>query len=472
MSTHSRIAGNGQIQLGVFFQGVNHTTIWRDPQSGSQTDFESFRRVAQTAERGLFSAFFLGEGLRLREHLGKIHDLDVAGRPDAQTALAALAAVTSNIGLVATQNTTYNDPADLAHRLSSLDLLSGGRAAWNIVTTDNAWTGANFRRGGFLAHEDRYVRAEAFVQTAKAIWDSWADGAIAGSRASRRWLAEGGISPVGRNDASFDVEITGRLPRSSQQHPVLFQAGDSPAGRDFAVRNADVVFSAHPGLEDAKKFREDIVARTLKAGRPADDVKIFPGQEFILAPTAKEAEEKHQWVRGQQVGPQTAIAHLEQIWGRTLSEYDPDGPLPDIDPVVDVTNPTRGNAFHGKSARELAAQWRAEAKEKGQSIRQFVSTRARLNGRGLVGSYDDVADLLAEYAHTGAVDGFNITPWTIPTGLDDIVNELVPRLQERGVYRTAYEGTNLRENLGLRAPLSHRTGSLASVDRNENEDVA
>lgn len=471
MTTQHRIAGNGQIQFGVFFQGVNHTTVWKDAESGSQTDFESFRRVAQTAERGLFSAFFLGEGLRLREHLGKIHDLDVVGRPDAQTALAALAAITTNIGLVATQNTTYNDPADLAHRLASLDLLSGGRAAWNIVTTDNAWTGANFRRGGFLRHEDRYIRAEAFVRTAKAIWDSWADGAIAGSRNDPRWLREDAISTVTRNDESFDVEITARLPRSSQQHPVLFQAGDSPDGRDFAVRNADVIFSAHPELEDARRFREDIVARTLKAGRPADDVKIFPGQEFILGATAAEAEEKHQWVRSLQVGPETAIAYLEQFWGRTLTEYDPDGPLPDIDPIVDVTNPTRGNAFHGKSAKELAAQWRAEAKEKGQSIRQFVAARSRLNGRGLVGSHGDIADKLAEYAHTGAVDGFNITPWIVPGGLDDIVNELVPRLQDRGVYRTEYEGTNLRENLGLRAPLTRR-GSLTSTQLNESEDVA
>ena len=276
---------------------------------------------------------------------------------------------------------------------------------------------------------------------------------------------------VKRQDESFDVEITGRLPRSSQQHPVLFQAGDSPDGRDFAVRNADVIFSAHPELEDAKKFRDDIVARTLKAGRPADDVKIFPGQEFILGATAAEAEEKHQWVRSLQVGPETAIAYLEQFWGRTLTEYDPDGPLPDIDPIVDVTNPTRGNAFHGKSAKDLAAQWRADAKENGQSIRQFVAARSRLNGRGLVGSYDDIADKLAEYAHTGAVDGFNITPWIVPGGLDDIVNELVPRLQDRGVYRTEYEGTNLRENLGLRAPLTRR-GSLTSTQLTESEEVA
>ena len=138
---------DAQVHFGVFFQGVNHTTIWSDPESGSQTDFATFERVIRTAERGLFDAFFLGEGLRLRESRGALHDLDVVGRPDAITQLAALAAITTHIGLVATQNTTYNDPADLARRLQSLDVLSGGRAAWNVVTTDNAWTGANFRRG-------------------------------------------------------------------------------------------------------------------------------------------------------------------------------------------------------------------------------------------------------------------------------------------------------------------------------------
>lgn len=160
-----------QLRFGVFFQGVNSSTVWRSEKAGSQTDFASFRQIAQTAERGLFSAFFLGEGLRLREHLGGIHELDVAGRPDAQTMLAALAAVTSKIGLVATQNTTYNDPADLARRLSSLDLISEGRAAWNIVTTHNAWTGANFRRGGYLEHHERYSHAEDFVRTVRQIWD-------------------------------------------------------------------------------------------------------------------------------------------------------------------------------------------------------------------------------------------------------------------------------------------------------------
>jgi len=443
---------SGKIQFGVFFQGVNSGTIWKTPEAGSQTDFESFRRIAQTAERGLFAAFFLGEGLRLREHLGRPHALDVAGRPDAQTMLAALASVTRNIGLVATQNTTYNDPADLAHRLASLDLLSGGRAAWNVVTTDNAWTGANFRRGGYLDHADRYLHAEAFVQTAKRIWDSWEDDAVAASASADSWAVPGHARRVLHEGQHYTVDVTPRLPRSAQYRPVLFQAGDSPEGRDFAARQADVIFSARPKFEAAVKFREDIVARTVAAGRGANEVQIMPASEFILGATDEEAREKKEWVRSLQIGPQQAIAYLEQFWGRELSSFDPDGPLPDIDPVVETTSETRGSGFHGAKARDLAAQWRAEAKENGWSIRQFVSSRTARIDSTFTGSYSSVADTLAEYARVGAVDGFNISPWIIPSGLDDIVNHLVPELQERGVYPTEYEGSTLRENLGLATP--------------------
>jgi len=445
MTQHTRAKSDvfvpsGQIQFGVFFQGVNSGTIWKAPESGSQTDFESFRRIAQTAERGLFAAFFLGEGLRLREHLGRPHALDVVGRPDAQTMLAALASGTRNIGLVATQNTTYNDPADLAHRLASLDLISGGRAAWNIVTTDNAWTGANFRRGGYLDHADRYRHAEAFVETAKRIWDSWEtpDGP------ARRVLHEG---------RHYTVDVTPRLPRSAQYRPVLFQAGDSPEGRNFAARQADVIFSAHPKFDDAVEFRKDLVERSVAAGRVANAVQIMPASEFILAPTAAEAAEKKEWVRSLQIGPQQAIAYLEQFWGRELSAYDPDGPLPEIDPVVEETSETRGSGFHGAKARQLADQWRAEAKDKGLSIRQFVTSKTARIDSTFTGSYTAVADQLAEYARVGAVDGFNISPWLIPAGLDDIVNHLVPELQERGVYPTEYRGSTLREHLGLETPV-------------------
>ncbi|NNC12315.1 NtaA/DmoA family FMN-dependent monooxygenase [Planctomonas sp. JC2975] len=439
-----------RIQFGVFFQGVNSSTVWDAPESGSQTDFESFRRLAQTAERGLFTAFFLGEGLRLREHLGRLHDLDIAGRPDAITQLAALASVTERIGLVATQNTTYNDPIDLAHRLQSLDVLSGGRAAWNVVTTDNAWTGENFRRGGYLDHADRYTHAADVIAIARRVWDAVPDNAADGLLAVLP-------DPFRYDTAYYSVEGRGVLPRSTQGHPVLFQAGDSAEGRDFAARNAEVIFSAHAQLEPATEFAADIRARTLAAGRPADDLKIFPGQEFIVVDDASETEEKVRWVREHQITPQTAVAFVEQLWGAELPDLDPDGPLPSFDPVQSITGETRGAGFRATKAVETARAWRELSQERGWSIRDLVinvSTR-----RGFAGTASQIADELEPFARTGVVDGFNITPWLIPGGLDDIVNKLVPELQERGIYWTDYPGDTLRENLGLREPLTRRSAA-------------
>jgi alkanesulfonate monooxygenase SsuD/methylene tetrahydromethanopterin reductase-like flavin-dependent oxidoreductase (luciferase family) len=418
----------GQLAFGAFFQGVNSSTIWRLPESGDQVAWESFESLVRTAERGKFAAFFLGEGLRLREHRGVPFELDVAGRPDAQTLLAALAAVTEHIGLVATQNTTYNDPVDLARRLQTLDLLSGGRAGWNIVTTDNAWTGENFRRGGYLDHADRYVHAEAFVQVAEQYWRG---------------------EKIEHDGAHYAVRAQGELPRSAQGRPVLFQAGASPSGQDFAARTADVIFSPHGSLEAAAEFRRSIVERTVAAGRDPAGVKILPGAEIILAATEAEAEEKVRWVRDLQVGPEQAIALLEQYWGRDLSAFDPDGPLPDVAPEVVESGVTRGAGFQFAKAEELTRTWREEAAEKGQSILEFARQKAGARRGTFTGSFDAVADRLVEFARLGAIDGLNITPWLIPSGLDDIVDHLIPRLQERGVYPAEYAGPTLRENLGL-----------------------
>ncbi|AMM21388.1 F420-dependent methylene-tetrahydromethanopterin reductase [Frondihabitans sp. PAMC 28766] len=444
------------IQFGIFFQGVNYSTVWNAPESGSQTEFESFRRVIQTAERGLFTAFFLGEGLRLREHLGHLHDLDVAGRPDGLTQLAALAAITEHIGLVATQNTTYNDPVDLAHRLQSLDVISGGRAAWNVVTTDNAWTGANFRRGGYLDHADRYRQAGDAIDIARKVWDARAlagpTAEIAPDRRADRWGAA--PAPFHHELRHYDVDAAGSLPGSPQQHPILFQAGDSPDGRDFAAKYAEVVFSAHGTFDDAKEFAADIRARTVAAGRPADDLKIFPGQEFIVADTLGEVDDKVRWVREHQITPQTAVAFVEALWGTDLSDHDPDGPLPTFDPVQHETGETRGAGFRAQKALDTANQWRALSESKRLSIRELVieiGTR-----RGFAGTADSIADELVPFSREHVVDGFNITPWLVPSGLDDIVDKLVPALQERGVYWTEYPADTLRENLGLRPPLTRR----------------
>ncbi|MDF3307670.1 NtaA/DmoA family FMN-dependent monooxygenase [Rhodococcus koreensis] len=455
MTDNSYARPDAQVHFGVFFQGVNHTTIWSDPTSGSQIDFETFRRVAHTAERGLFDAFFLGEGLRLREQEGKILDLDIVGRPDAITQLSALAGITRHIGLVATQNTTYNEPADLARRLSGLDLLSGGRAGWNAVTTDNAWTGENFRRGGFLDHADRYERAGQFLDTARAIWDAWADGAVATSTEAPSWTTAGGVQDVTRRTSQFDVTITPTLPRSAQGHPVIFQAGDSPAGRDFAAAHADVIFSRHgTHFDDAFAFAEDIRARLRRAGRPEDDVKILPGTQIVLAENASEVEDKVRWVLEGQYTGQTALSLVGQVWGRDLSDRDPDGPLPEFDPVPAPISVTRGAARDGKDPLAIAREWRALAEAQNLSLRQVaIATTQR---SGFAGTPGQVADELTRWVRSGATDGFNISPYLVPTGIDEIVDLLVPELQERGSYRTEYEGSTLREHLGLRPPLSRR----------------
>ncbi|WP_024756793.1 NtaA/DmoA family FMN-dependent monooxygenase [Streptomyces exfoliatus] len=438
---------DAQLHFGVFFQGVNHWTIWSDPASGSQIDPASFLRVARTAERGLFDAFFLGDGLRLRESEGGIHELDVAGRPDSITQLSALAAATDRIGLVSTSNTTYNEPTDLARRLAGLDLLSGGRAGWNMVTTHNAWTGENFRRGGFLDHADRYTRAEEFLSVARAVWNGWAANAVTASADARSWSVPGAVGRVRSHGAHFDVDLSPTLPRSTQGHPVIFQAGDSGEGRDFGARNADVIFSAH-GLEldDALAFAEDVRRRLRAAGRPEDALRILPGTEIIIGATEKEAEEKARWVRLEQVTPAVALGIAGRLWNIDLSDRDADGPLPAEDPVIVEYTGTFGSSRF-RDTLATVAEWRAKADANGWSLREAVIELGPQ--RGHVGTPAGLAEKFARFVRHGAVDGFNVSPYLVPEGLDDIVDLLVPALQERGVYRTAYTGTTLREHLGL-----------------------
>ncbi|KAA9156361.1 NtaA/DmoA family FMN-dependent monooxygenase [Amycolatopsis acidicola] len=441
---------HARIHLGVFYTGVGPHYLWADPSNAEHTEIETYVAAARTLERGLFDAFFLGEGLRVRENRGRIHSLDVAGRPDAITQLAVLAGATEHIGLVATQNATYNFPADLARRLSTLDILSNGRAGWNIVTTDNAWTGENFRRGGWLPHDRRYERATQFVEAAKAIWDSWDDNAIATAEDAPAWARAGSIRGVERHTDLVDLSVTPTLPRSPQGRPVLFQAGDSPGGRDLAARHADVVFSANTEYGKALAYAQDLRARLATYGRKPDDVRILPGASVILGDTATEAQERAEWVRREQITPQRAVAFLEQYWGQDLSAYDPHGPLPDVEPVDGELDPSRGTISieHRTGKLDRIRQWRELAEEKQLSIHELV-LEVQPRERVFTGTPAQIADEWAHYVRTRAVDGFNISPHLVPSSLDDIVDKLVPELQDRGVYRTAYEGTTLREHLDL-----------------------
>ena len=441
-----------QIHLAAHFPGVNNTTVWSDPAAGSQIDFSSFVHLARTAERAKFDFLFLAEGLRLREQGGRIYDLDVVGRPDTFTVLTALAAVTDRLGLAGTINSTFNEPYEVARQFASLDHLSAGRAAWNVVTSWDEFTGQNFRRGGFLAQDDRYERARQFLDATKVLFDSWKGDEIVADQESGVFLGDPDAGRFDHHVSQFDISGRFNVPRSPQGRPVVFQAGDSEEGREFAASSADAIFTRHGTLEAGREFYADVKGRLARYGRSRDELKILPGVTFVLGDTDAEAQEKALLIRRQQVSGQTAIKFLEQLWNRDLSAHDPDGPLPGVDPLVGENTIARGRASvrMNRDPLAIAAQWRALAEAKNLSTRELI---IEVTGRqSFIGTPAKVAEALNEFVQTDASDGFILAPHLTPGGIDDFADTVVPLLQERGVFRSEYQGTTLRDHLGLSHP--------------------
>jgi FMN-dependent oxidoreductase (nitrilotriacetate monooxygenase family) len=441
-----------QIHLAAHFPGVNNTTVWSDPSAGSHIEFSSFVHFAQTAERAKFDFMFLAEGLRLREQNGRIYDLDVVGRPDTFTVLAGLAAVTDRLGLAGTINSTFNEPYEVARQFASLDHLSAGRAAWNVVTSWDAFTGENFRRGGFLPQDQRYERARTFLHTTWELFDSWPDDAIAADKDAGVFLADPEAGRFEHRDAHFDIAGRFNVPRSPEGRPVIFQAGDSDEGREFAAADADAIFSRHSTLEAGQAFYADVKGRLARHGRRPEDLLILPAATFVLADSDAEARELAREIRLQQVSGPTAIAFLEQVWNRDLSGYDPDGPLPDVDPDPGEHTVARGRASVRmyRDPVATARQWRERAAAEHLSIRELI---IEVTGRqSFIGSPATIAATINDFVQADASDGFILVPHITPGGLDEFGDTVVPLLQERGVFRADYTGTTLREHLGL-APL-------------------
>ncbi len=467
MTSHQNTDGKPRktIHLAAHFPGVNNTTVWSDPRSGSHIEFESFRRFAQIAESAKLDFLFLAEGLRLREQNGKIYDLDVVGRPDTFGVLAALAAVTERIGLTGTINSTFNEPYDVARQFATLDHLSGGRAAWNVVTSWDAFTGENFRRGGYLAQNDRYERARSFLSAASELFDSWGGDEIVADKESGTFLRNGHPGEFSVHDAHFDIRGHFNVPRSPQGRPVIFQAGDSDEGREFAASTADAIFTRHGTLEAGQAFYRDVKGRLAQYGRRHDELLVLPAATFILGDTQAQAQEYAAHVRRQQVSGQTAIKFAEQLWNRDLSEYDPDGPLPSVDPLVGENTIAKGRASVRMNADpiQVANDWRALAAAKGLSLRDVVVEKtARQN---FIGTPESVATTIDEYVQADASDGFIFVPHITPDGLGEFAEKVVPILQERGAFRTEYEGPTLRDHLGLATPAARpraRAGSGAA----------
>ncbi|MFF8288670.1 LLM class flavin-dependent oxidoreductase [Streptomyces sp. NPDC016309] len=429
-----------QLHLNAFLMNAgHHDAAWRHPLTTPErvTDLTYFQELARTAERGLLDSVFLADGLAL---WGKVRH-NALGGFEPLTLLSALATVTERIGLIATVSTTFNEPFSTARAFASLDHLSGGRAGWNIVTSGTVDEARNFGRDEHLEHGLRYERAREFVEVAVKLWDSWDDDAIVLDRAAGIYADTDKVRPVDHRGTHFGVRGPLNVPRPPQGHPLLVQAGASEDGKEFAARYAEAVFTAQQTLSDAQAFAKDLRSRLPRHGRTEDDVRILPGICPVIGSTEAEARALERELTDLQV-PEYGLAQLSGMLGTDLTGLPLDGPLPELPDERDIN----GNRSRFALVAELG-------RREGLTLRELI---ARLGGgrghRVVVGTAEQIADELQEWFTEGAADGFNIMPPYLPGGLDHFVDQVVPILQARGLFRTAYTGRTLREHYGLARP--------------------
>jgi FMN-dependent oxidoreductase (nitrilotriacetate monooxygenase family) len=433
-----------QIKLGAFIQATgHHIAAWRHPDSQADAglNIAHYRELAQTAERGKFDMVFVADspGAAPEGDRDSVARDGKSAKFEPVTLWAALSQVTSNIGFVATASTTYDDPYTLARKFASLDWISGGRAAWNVVTT-GADVSASFGRDGHMEHGDRYARAEEFLEVVKSLWDSHEDDVFLRDRDSGIYLDVDKLHPVDHRGEHFKVRGLLNVGRPPQGYPVIVQAGASESGRALAARTAEVIFTANLTLEDAREFYGDVKGRLLKYGRSADQLLIMPGIFPVLGGTEVEAEENYEYLQSL-IHPDTAWSLLRRRYDRfDLTGYS----LDDIAPPLPTD--TNGN----KSRLKLVTDYLERERP---TLRQLYRTMATARGhRVVVGTPEQAADGIQLWFENGAADGFNIMPPVLPIALTDFVDQVVPILQKRGLFRTGYEGETLRENLGLARP--------------------
>ncbi|RMM50091.1 MULTISPECIES: LLM class flavin-dependent oxidoreductase [Pseudomonas syringae group] len=437
MSTTAR-----QMKLGAFLMATgHHVAAWRHPEvpADAGLDFKHYRHVARVAEAAKFDALFVADSVAAAT--GDIAScMARSDHFEPLTLLSALSAVTEHIGLIATATTTYNEPYHVARKFASLDHLSGGRAGWNLVTSDAAAEAQNFGRAEHVGHAERYSRAREFHQVVTGLWDSWADDAFTRDKASGEYYDPGRLHVLNHQGEHFSVKGPLNVARSPQGQPVVVQAGSSEVGRDLAAQTAEVVFTAQTSLASAQAFYADLKGRLSAYGRAVDSLKIMPGVFIVVAETEALAKAKFESFQ-ELVEPRVGVALLGRMLGNfDLSGYPLDGPLPEL-PLTDS-----GQRSRQKLLTELADQENLTLAQLGRRI---------AGGRGhysLIGTPEQLADELQRWFEQGAADGFNVLVPHLPGGLEDVARLLVPELQRRGLFRTEYEGTTLRENLGLQRP--------------------
>ncbi|WP_431284708.1 LLM class flavin-dependent oxidoreductase [Humitalea sp. 24SJ18S-53] len=433
------------IKLGAFLHGFGHHQAgWRHPQTdiAQEFSFAHYARLAQTAERGFFDMVFLADSTGIRDwDLDALSHTARAAVFEPVTLLAALSVVTKHVGLVATASTSYNEPYTIARKFASIDMLSEGRAGWNLVTSTTESEAMNFHLDRQTPHGDRYQRASEFADVVMGLWDSWAPDAFPRDKASGRYFDPKGLRFLHHRGAHFGVRGPLNAPRSVQGRPIIVQAGSSEDGKALAARTADVVFTAQPTLAAASTFYADLKCRMAQHGRTPDTLKIMPGLLTIVGATEAEARQKFADLQGL-IHPSVGIAQLSELLGRfDLSPYPVDGPLPEIPETTG-----------GQSRRQVLVDM---ARRENLSIRQLYERTAAARGFLMaIGTASQIADTLEQWVDEDGADGFNLMPPVMPGDLDDFVDQVVPELQRRGRVRREYEGTTLRQNLGLALPAS------------------
>lgn len=444
----------GQLHLNAFLMSTgHHEASWRLPESDpshTSTNIAHLQRLAQTAERGKLDSIFFADG--------PAQTLDVGRRPagtlEPTITLTAIAAVTERIGLIATASTTYNDPYNLARRFASVDLVSGGRAGWNVVTTAFADAARNFGLDDQPEHHKRYERATEFLDVTLKLWDSWEDGVQVADKESGVWGDPSRLHPAEHEGEHFRVAGALTTPRSPQGHPLIVQAGSSEDGKQLAARYADAVFTAQQTLADAQAFYADLKRRAVEWGRDPGTVKILPGIVPVIGATEAEARAKEEEL-DRLIAPEYARVQL----ARTLRVDPEDLPL---DRELPADLPSEDEIEGAKSRYTLIVEL---ARRERLTVRQLIG---RLGGgrghRTFSGTPEQVADAIQDWYDQGAADGFNIMPAALPSGLEAFVDHVVPILQARGLFRTEYAGTTLREHYGLARPENRHTRARLAAE--------
>jgi N-acetyl-S-(2-succino)cysteine monooxygenase len=436
--------GKRQAILMLFAEwGGMHTGAWRAPGSPDDptTDFEVCKQMVQTAERGKFHGFFIADAMGLQ------HDMSPDGlsgsarsgvRFEPMTLATALATQTRDIGVLLTASTTYNAPYTVARQFASLDRLTGGRAGWNVVTSANPQEAANFGLGERMDHALRYERATEFFEICEGLWDSFDDDAFERDKESGRFFDPAKMHRLDYGGEYFKVAGPLNLPRPLQGHPVIAQAGSSGPGRAFASRFAELVYTMPMDLPKAREFYADLKQQAEGHDRDPDQIKIMPSLSLVVAPTESEAQERLA-AYDELVPPRTGIELLSALLEMDLSDYELDGPVPEI-PETELGAKTRQKFFLDKARRE------------GLTIRQLMQQSSRTGA--IAGSPETIADRIEEWLANDAADGFNLGFADPLHSLTNFVDLVVPELQRRGIFRDEYAEGTLRDNLGLPRPAS------------------